>query len=56
MKGGGKMHTLTIAVQDQAMHQLLAALQHFEKNEDFILEDQTLVSFEDYQKQYPGVS
>lgn len=50
------MHTLTIAVQDQAMHQLLAALQHFEKNEVFILEDQTLVSFEDYQKQYPGVS
>ncbi|MBE0472353.1 MAG: hypothetical protein IBX55_22945 [Methyloprofundus sp.] len=50
------MHTLTIAVQDQVLQQVLAVLQRFEKNEVMVLEDQTLVSYEEYQKQYPDVS
>ncbi|MDF1584280.1 MAG: hypothetical protein P1P78_13350 [Methyloprofundus sp.] len=50
------MHTLTIAVQDQVLQQVLAVLQRFEKNEVVVLEDQTLVSYEEYQKQYPDVS
>jgi hypothetical protein len=50
------MHTLTLAVQDQAVQQVLAALKQFEKNEVVIIEDQTLVSYEDYKKHYPGVS
>ena len=50
------MHTLTIAVQDQAVQQVLAALQRFEKDEVVIIEDQTVVSYEDYKKQYPDVS